>query len=73
MPEAPLLIKDIRVSRLSYNRANLPEVTTAGLQCRVIECSAHHGGHARRSVEQIEEGFLRDMVQVHVAYVCAFD
>ena len=44
----------------------LPWLAVGAHQSRIVESSTHHRWHARRSVEEIEERLLRDVVQVHV-------
>lgn len=44
---------------------NLPSSSSRCLESGIVESSAHHCRHAGRSVEEIEEGLLRDVIEVH--------
>ena len=47
---------------------DLPGLTRCGLESSIVERCTHHSGHAWRPVEEIKEGLLCNMVQVH--FVC---
>ena len=44
----------------------LPGLAVSSAQSGIVEGSAHHLRHAWRSVEQIEERLLGNMIKVHV-------
>ena len=60
--DAPLNAK-----RSACELLDLPGLTAGGLERGVVEGCTHHLGHAGRPVEQVEEGLLGDVVQVHVS------
>ena len=47
------------------NKWYLPKLAVGTHEGSIVQGSAHHSWHARCTIEQIEEGLLSDVVQVH--------
>jgi hypothetical protein len=54
-----------RMSVRSIVSFDLPGLSVGSDEGGIVHSCAHHCGHAWCSVEQIKEGLLCDMVQVH--------
>jgi len=54
------------------NHSNLPWLSIGFHESGIVHGCTHHSWHAWRSIEQIKEWFLCDMIQIHSGYISIF-